>query len=219
MFEFGDEVAVKICGITNIDDAMSCAAAGADMLGLNFAPQSLRCISPANAAEIIAATRRKFQTMKFVGVFVNQDSIFVENVAQDLQLDAVQLHGDEDENYVRNLNTPFVIKALRVGPQFAISSATKYDCDAILLDTWSAHSRGGTGEVFPWDVAATVRPLVRRLFLAGGLTPENISTALRVVRPFAVDVCSGVEDAPGRKNHTKILRFLEAVRKAGKATV
>lgn len=212
MFKFSNNVAIKVCGITNIDDAMECAAVGVEMLGLNFSPQSLRCLSPANAAETVAAVRAEFDKPRFVGVFVNQDRALVESLAKDLALDAVQLHGDEDPEYVRNLKAPFVIKALRVGPQFSVSSAAVYDCDAILLDNWSASAPGGTGEIFPWSIAASLRPLVRRLFLAGGLTPENITEGVRVVRPFAVDVCSGVEDKPGRKNHAKLHRFIQALR-------
>jgi phosphoribosylanthranilate isomerase len=211
VLEFGASAAVKICGITNVDDAMTCAAAGAEMLGLNFSPHSLRCLSPAQAAEITTAVRAEFPGVKFVGVFVNQESEFVQTVAKDLAFDAVQLHGDEDQDYVRNLGTLFVIKALRVNPQFTPIRVTEYDCDAILLDTWSPDLAGGTGQSFPWSMAAAARPLVRRFFLAGGLTSENIANALKVVRPFAVDVCSGVEDAPGRKNHVKVRRFIEAV--------
>jgi phosphoribosylanthranilate isomerase len=219
MFEFDHDVAVKICGITNVDDAMACADAGAEMLGLNFAPQSLRCISRAEAAEIMAAVRAKFDQIKFVALFVNQEAAVVETLVKDFAFDAVQLHGDENSNYIRNLSAPFVIKALRVGPTFSAADTVAYDCDAILLDAWTPTELGGTGQSFSWPTAATVRPLVRRLFLAGGLTPENIAEALKVVRPFAVDVCSGVEDAPGRKNHGKVRRFIEAVAAASEMRV
>ncbi len=220
MLEFSNDVAVKVCGITNLEDAMACALANVEMIGLNLAPQSARCISRAKATEIIAAVRAKFAQTRFVAVFVNQERESVRSLAQDLGFDAVQLHGDESPDYVRSLRMPFVVKALRVGPQFEAAGTAAYaDCDAILLDNWSPGASGGTGQSFPWPVAVAVRPLVRRLILAGGLTPGNIAEAVKLVRPFAVDVCSGVEDAPGRKNHTKILRFLEAVRKAGKATV
>lgn len=212
MFEFGEKVAVKICGITNVEDAMGCAAAGADMLGLNFSPQSLRCVSANQAAKVVTAVRAKFPRVKFAAIVVNQERDFVQALVNDLLLDAVQLHGDEDCDFVRTLQAPFVIKALRVGPQFATSDCATYDCDAILLDTWSAHLAGGTGQTFPWSIAAAARPLVRRLFLAGGLSIENIGEALNLVRPFAVDVCSGVEDSPGQKNNQKVRRFIEAVR-------
>ena len=212
MLEFNNEAAVKVCGITNADDAMACAAAGVQMLGLNFSPRSLRCISPANAAEIIARVCARFRKTKFVGVFVDQPRELIESLVEDLALDAVQLHGAEGANYLRNLEAPFVIKALRVGPQFSLSQPA--DCYAILLDSLSANAPGGTGEIFPWSVAAAMRPLVRRLFLAGGLKPENVSEAIQLVRPNAVDVCSGIEDAPGRKNHAKLQQFVKAVRAA-----
>ncbi len=215
MFESAHETKVKVCGITNIGDAMACAAAGVEMIGLNFSPPSSRYISPKNAADIMAAVRASSgETVKFIGLFVNQEREFVASLARDLALDGVQLHGDESPQYASNLKASFVIKALRVDEQFEASNATGYSCDAILLDSWSANAFGGTGKTFAWSVASAVRPLVRRIFLAGGLTPENVTEALKAVRPFAVDVCSGVEIAPGRKNHAKLRRFVEAVRAA-----
>ena len=214
MLEFGDKVAVKVCGLTNVGDAIASAAAGADMLGLNFSPQSLRCITPETAHEIIVSVRTAFPKIKFVGVFVNQEREIVEHFARDLALDAVQLHGDEAPDYVSRLQTHCVIKALPVGPLFRTDRASDYKCDAILLDGWSTREFGGTGRTFPWSIAAAVRPLVRRLFLAGGLKPDNIADALRLVRPFAVDVCSGIEDSPGQKNHAQLRSFIEAVRAA-----
>lgn len=214
MLEFGNKVAVKVCGVTNSDDALACAAAGVEMLGLNFSTESSRCISPATATEIIAAVRPQSPRIKFVGVFVNQDLDLVRAIAKDLALDAIQLHGAESPEYVRDLRALFVIKALRVGPGYSASPASDYRCDAILLDNWSPNAPGGTGETFPWPVAAALRPSVKRLMLAGGLTCENVAAAVRLVRPFAVDVCSGVEAAPGRKNHAMLGRFVEAVRAA-----
>jgi phosphoribosylanthranilate isomerase len=202
---------IKICGITNSEDALACAAAGVDMIGLNFSPMSSRCISPASAAEILAAVRPRFAQTKVVGVFVDQELEFVQKVTTDLALDAIQLHGEETPQYLRKLDAPFVIKALRIGRHSA-SAPADYKCDAILLDTWSAKSPGGTGEIFPWSVAAALRPHVNRLILAGGLTSGNVADAIRTVRPFAVDVCSDVEDGPGRKDHLKVRRFVAAVR-------
>ena len=202
---------IKICGITNSQDALACAAAGVDMIGLNFSPQSLRCISPAIATEIVAAVRSRFEQTKVVGVFVDQEFEFVQKVATDFALDAIQLHGEETPQYLSKLDAPFVIKALRIG-RYSAFAAADYKCDAILLDTWSAKSPGGTGEVFPWSVAAALQPHVNRLILAGGLTSGNVADAIRMVRPFAVDVCSGVEDGPGRKDHLKVRRFIAAVR-------
>ncbi len=210
--EFEHEVAVKICGVTSAADALDCVAAGADMIGLNFSALSQRCLSPQRAAEILAAVRSNSSAMKFVGVFVNQELELVRKIAIDLELDAVQLHGEETPGYVRDLDLPFVIKALRVGGDFSERGTIDYGSEAILLDTWNSKLAGGTGETFPWSLAETFRAGVRRLILAGGLTSENVAAAIRTVRPFAVDVCSGVEVAPGQKERAKVQRFVESVR-------
>ena len=208
MFEFGKKVAVKICGVTTVADAQLCAGAGAEMIGLNFSPQSKRCITPEIGAEIIATARRQFPQLKFVGVFVDQEPHFVETVAAELALDAVQLHGLESPEYVRDLEVPSAIKALRVT---GTPNVSVYPCAVILLDTFSAKAPGGTGETFPWSIAAGLRPQVSRLILAGGLTSFNVAEAIRTVRPFAVDVCSGVESAAGRKDEAKVRAFIRAV--------
>lgn len=214
MMEFEHAIAIKVCGVTNVPDALSCAAAGADMIGLNFSSLSLRCIDRGRAAQITAAVRPRFPETKFVGVFVNQELELVRKIANDLSLDAVQLHGEETPVYVRDLELPFVIKALRVSADFSELETVDYGSEAILLDTWNSKLPGGTGETFPWSVAETFRAGVERLILAGGLTSENVATAIRTVRPFAVDVCSGVEAAPGRKERAKVQRFVESVRAA-----
>ncbi|MBA2436419.1 MAG: phosphoribosylanthranilate isomerase [Chthoniobacterales bacterium] len=210
MLEFENEVAVKICGVTNLRDAITCAAAGADMLGLNFSPRSLRCIEPGTAQEIVDAVRAQTPQTKFVGVFLDQEAAVVEALAAKLALDAVQLHGHETTEYVRAVKAPLVIKALRVAATRPDVAA--YQCGAILLDTWSARGPGGTGETFPWALAAALRPAVNRLILAGGLTSANVAEAIREVRPFAVDVCSGVESTPGKKDEGKVRAFLQAVK-------
>lgn len=216
MFEFENAVAIKICGVTNAEDALACAAAGVEMIGLNFAAESPRRIALMTAGEIIAAVRPEFPWVKFVGVFVNQELSFVRGTLQELALDAVQLHGDETPEYLSALQAPFVIKALRIGYGSVPSNAPDYPADAILLDTWSVKARGGTGEVFPWSLAAALRPDVKRIILAGGLTSENVAEAVRTVQPFAVDVCSGVETPPERKDHGKVRRFVAAVRGASR---
>jgi len=211
MLEFEHAVAIKICGVTNIEDALACAGAGADLIGLNFSPRSVRCINPVVGSAIIAAARPQFPRLKFVGVFVDQDRAFVQKIATDLALDAVQLHGVENPEYLRWLEAPFLIKALRIASDLPFSTGFADHCDAILLDTWSAQAPGGTGQTFPWSLAAALRPDVRRLILAGGLTSDKVGDAIRAVRPFAVDVCSGVEAAPGRKDGNKVRAFVEAV--------
>ncbi len=212
MLDFGGRVAVKICGVTNAKDALICATAGADLIGLNFSLASPRCLTPARAAEIVATTRPLFPRAGFVGVFVDQPAELVQQLARDLSLAAVQLHGDESPAYVSTLSAPFKIKAFRVRSPSPNIPATEYDCDAILLDTWNAQVVGGTGETFPWSIAAELLPHVPRLILAGGLTSQNVGAALAVLRPFAVDVCSGVEKSPGRKDAAKVMDFIGAVR-------
>lgn len=210
MLKFNHTVAIKMCGITNVADALACAAAGADMLGFNFSPLSPRCVAPSTAAQIIGALRPQFPQIKFIGVFVDQKSNLVRATATNLALDAVQLHGAEMPSYVQELNLPCVIKAFRVDSGFAAAEAADFPCAAILLDTYSAALPGGTGEVFSWSLAAGLPR--RRLILAGGLTSGNVAEAIRQVGPFAVDVCSGVESAPGRKDAREVGRFVERVR-------
>ncbi|MGZ4985321.1 MAG: phosphoribosylanthranilate isomerase, partial [Chthoniobacterales bacterium] len=172
---------IKVCGLTNTVDAHLCAALGVDMLGLNFSPQSLRCLDVKEAREIVSVVRADFPQVKLIGLFVDQPLDFVQGTISDLLLDGVQLHGNETPEFVRSVQAPFRIKALRVAPDFSLTNA--YDCDAILLDTWSPDRPGGTGETFDWSIAAQLRDRVRRLILAGGLGPDNVSAAIRTVRP------------------------------------
>ncbi len=206
------EVQIKVCGVTTAEDAERCAAEGVDMIGLNFAPESRRCLSVEAARAIVDAVRLRFPAVRFVGVFVNQDPNFINETARELGLAAVQLHGDETPDDVREINAPSVIKALRVGPDFALETAAAYECDAILLDAHSPHARGGTGERFDWKIAFAVKARVKRLILAGGLSPENVHEAIQTVGPDAVDVCSGIEESAGRKDTEKLRRFVAAAR-------
>lgn len=203
------EPLIKICGVTNASDARLCAELGVQMIGLNFSPQSKRRISADNAREIVDAVRPGFPAVKFVGVFVDQELGFVREIARELRLDAVQLHGNESPEYAREVQVPFVIKALRVSENFSPDAAADYDCDAILLDGYSPNAHGGTGMSFDWSIATAVK--AKRLVLAGGLTSENIRDAVEAVRPYAVDICSGVEDTPGRKSPDKLRRFISAI--------
>jgi phosphoribosylanthranilate isomerase len=212
MFESGNRVAIKICGLTRPENALACADAGVHMLGLNFSPRSPRCIAPSAAEEIVTVVRAQFPLVRLVGIFVDQERSFVEEITNGLGLDAVQLHGVESPDYANALAGFFVIKAFRVGDSFSPDDAAAFPCGAILLDSWNAKLAGGTGESFPWSVAATLRPLVKNLILAGGLMSANVAEAIRVVRPNAVDVCSGVESAPGRKDIAAVRAFVRAVR-------
>jgi phosphoribosylanthranilate isomerase len=203
---------VKVCGVTNLADALACVEAGADMLGFNFYPRSPRFVAPDEARRI---TERLPASVVSVGVFVNEESAErVEELASRAGVAIVQLHGDETPAYCRALGGRSVIKALRVAPDFAPESAATFPARAVLLDAYSKDSYGGTGDVFDWAAARAVRSLVPQLFLAGGLGPDNVAGAVRAVGPYAVDACSLLERAPGRKDADRVRAFVAAARRA-----
>ena len=203
-------VKVKVCGITSQADALEAVEAGADALGFNFYAGSPRYIAPEEARRIIA---RLPPSVLCVGVFVNEDNAAaVARTAEQSGVSAVQLHGDESPEYCAELGGHEVIKALRVGKDFAPEEAARYPARSVLLDAYNARARGGTGETFDWTLARLTREVVAQLYLAGGLTPENVGEAIAVVAPYAVDVCSGVELAPGRKDAARVRAFVAAVR-------
>jgi phosphoribosylanthranilate isomerase len=205
-------VRVKICGITNAADARAAVNAGANLLGFNFYVKSRRYINPAEAAKIRPQIARK---VKAVGVFVNAPLADVAALCKSLKLHAAQLHGDETPEDVANLACSLpVFKALRVGPDFALATLDEYaDAYAFLFDAAHAGQYGGTGHTTDWDVArrATVG---RRIILAGGLTVENVAAAVRIVGPYGIDVASGVESKPGKKDHGLLREFVQEVRRA-----
>jgi phosphoribosylanthranilate isomerase len=199
---------IKICGITNIDDALAAVAAGADALGFNFYRPSPRYITPQSAREIVEQLPASILT---VGVFVNDES--AADIAAEARVTALQLHGDESPGYCRELAADrYVIKALSVSNEFDVDSVKTYKTEAIMLDTRHNNLRGGTGQVFDWSIAQQVSHLIPKLFLAGGLAPDNVAAAIETVRPYAVDACSALEDKPGKKNHARMRAFIDAVR-------
>jgi phosphoribosylanthranilate isomerase len=200
---------VKICGITNLEDALAAVAAGADALGFNFYNLSPRYITPPQAREIIEQLPESLLT---VGVFVNEETETVRAIANEAGLQALQLHGDESAEYCRQLADYYVIKTFAVSDAIDIQALAPYNVEAIMLDTKHNHLRGGTGQVFDWSVAQRVAPTIPKLFLAGGLSPENVENAVKIVRPFAVDACSALEDSPGKKNGERMRVFVNAVR-------
>jgi phosphoribosylanthranilate isomerase len=200
---------VKICGITNLEDALGAVAAGADALGFNFYPASPRYIAPAAARAIIAHLPPKTLT---VGVFVNEPRERLLETVSATGIAAVQLHGDESPAYCETLGETFVIKALRVGADFDVAETQRYAVGAVLLDAADRKVRGGTGKVIDWSVARAAREQVAKLFLAGGLSHENVREALIAVNPYAVDACSGLELTPGRKDSERVRWFVAAVR-------
>ena len=204
---------VKICGITNIEDALASVEFGADMIGLNFFEKSTRYVPPTLAKEIAAESTK---TVKRVGVFVNASIDHILEICSNVDLDAIQLHGDETLEYEADLRSRTnleTIKALRVGEDFDVQELVNMD-STILLDAYRDGEYGGTGEVFDWGIASQVRTLVPRLILAGGLDADNVADAIRIVRPYAVDVASGVESSPGKKDAKKLEAFIRNAKNA-----
>ena len=200
---------VKICGVTTVADALAAAAAGADMIGLNFYAGSPRHVTPVVAAEIARALP---PFVLRVGVFVNPPVELVLRAIGDAGLNLLQFHGDEDSAFCTQFGV-MSVKALRVRDAASLPTLANFSTDALLLDAYSAAALGGTGEKFNWDLAvAAQQQFGKPIFLAGGLTPENVADAVRQVRPFAVDVASGVEAAPGKKDAAKVRAFIAAVR-------
>lgn len=192
-------IKVKICGITNYDDADMAVSLGADALGFIFAPASPRKIEPATAAEII---KRLPPFIKTVGVFVNEDIEKIKDISAYCGLDAIQLHGDETPEACETL-MPRTIKAIRVKDDTDLSKLQAYmgKVRALLLDTYSEKAAGGTGKTFNWDKAIEIKTLGLPVILAGGLTPSNIEEAIKKVRPYGVDINSGIEKSQGIKDH------------------
>jgi len=199
-------VKVKICGITNLDDALAAVDQGADALGFVFFKKSPRYISPSNAKAIIKKLSPFIST---VGVFVNEDKKNMEKIAAHAKINIIQLHGDETPS-VCKLTGYKVIKAIRVKSLESLEPLSKYKdkVSAFLLDTYTPETLGGTGQIFNWDIAVEAKQF-GRIILAGGLTPENVEQAIRRVHPYAVDVNSGVEAEKGRKDQDKIKLFIE----------
>ena len=200
-------VRVKICGITNLDDALVAAAAGADALGFNFWPRSARFIGPQRAADII---KHLPPLVTAVGVFVNAGAAEVERTARRAGLTVVQLHGDEGPEEVAALSARglMVLKALRVGARFRPQELKRFDgARAFLLDAEVKGARGGTGKTFDWKRARAARRF-GRIILAGGLNEENVAEAIAAAQPYGVDVCTGVEKKPGIKDHARVREFI-----------
>ena len=206
---------VKICGITNVDDAHAASSAGADYLGLVFYPPSPRAVSPDLARDIVARTRPCYPRVRFVGVFVDEPAERVWQVAMHCGLDLAQLHGEEPPHVVAELIARGldVIKAFRVQARDALARARCYRPTLCLLDTFVPDCPGGSGQTFDWALAAQAA-LPAPVLLAGGLTTENVVGAVHVGRPWGVDVSSGVERILGRKDSDKLRRFIAAVRLA-----
>src|SRR6185295_4278670 len=189
-----NRVKVKICGIRSVEEAEAALDAGADALGFNFWPKSPRYITPRSASEIIVRLSPMAST---VGVFVNENAARILEIATELRLSVVQLHGDESPDYCTRLASIKTIKAIRVGQDFDLSVIERYSVAMVLLDSDIKGSYGGTGRRFDWRIAVEAKRFAP-IILAGGLNTENVWDAITQVRPAAIDVCSGVEAEPGR---------------------
>ena len=200
---------VKVCGITRIEDALFATELGAHAIGLVFA-ESPRRISPEKAADIV---RHLPPFVSAIGVFVNEEADRVRQIVEQCGLSAVQLHGDETPDYARGLPEVKIIKAVRVKDRSSFDGVDRYQVSAFLLDTYSKKARGGTGETFNWELAKEAE-LPAPFILSGGLNPENMGEAIRAVRPYAVDVSSGVESEPGKKDAELLRKLFEEVEDA-----
>lgn len=198
---------VKVCGICTADDADAAVSAGADAIGMVFYPKSPRHVS-ISAAREIASSIPPFVTT--VGLFVNSSSEAINDVLSEVQLGLLQFHGNEDEVFCKSFNLPY-IKALRVKAETDLYQQCEQYASArgVLLDSYKKGMPGGTGEIFDWDVVPD--DLSLPVILAGGLNANNVAQAISTVNPWAVDVSSGVEESPGKKDQQKILQFFNAV--------
>ena len=201
---------VKICGITNLEDALSAVEAGADALGFVFYAASPRHIFPEQATRIISQLPPFVQT---VGLFVNEEATAVNEVAALCRLDLVQLHGDESADYCQQISRR-VLKAFRVRSLTCLDPIKDYRVAGYLLDTFSPSFYGGTGTSFNWEIATEAVKRHQRIILAGGLTPDNVAEAIRQVGPYGVDVSSGVEAGPGKKDRDKVREFIRNAKEA-----
>jgi len=199
---------IKICGLTRPEDISLISELGIDMAGFIFVPASPRYLIPEQAELLV---RELPPQVKRVGVFVDEEPMAVRKTAKQLKLDILQFHGDEAPDYCRQFKIPF-FKAFRVRGSLDLNSLRTYRAKAILLDSFSSGARGGTGKTFDWKLARAAMGKGIPIILAGGLTPENAAKAVRTVKPWGLDVSSGVESAPGIKDHEKVRNFVKVVR-------
>ena len=199
---------IKICGITNLEDAVLASDLGVDALGFVFS-KSPRKINAEKAEEIISQMP---PFLSIVGVFVNESDEIVKHVSRRCKLNVLQFHGDEDPEYLKGFHRK-IIKAFRIKTEADLKTIPNYHVHTYLLDSRVEGKRGGTGVAFDWNLAVKAKTY-GRIILSGGLTPENVAEAIRVVQPYAVDVSTGVESSPGKKDAGKLKAFVEAVHRA-----
>ncbi|MBM3249332.1 MAG: phosphoribosylanthranilate isomerase [Candidatus Omnitrophica bacterium] len=202
-------VKVKICGITNLEDAKASVKAGCDALGFNFYKKSPRYISPEKAHAII---RQLPLTTVKIGVFVNAKADQIRQIARFCNLNILQFHGNESPEFCRKFKKYKIIKTFHIKDKINLSEITRYKTFAYLFDTFSVFKKGGTGRKFNWDILSCLVGIKKPIFLAGGLNAGNVRKAIEVTRPDWVDVCSYVETSPGKKDHEKIRVFIKAAK-------
>ncbi|HSW64677.1 MAG TPA: phosphoribosylanthranilate isomerase [Dissulfurispiraceae bacterium] len=201
---------IKICGITNAGDASAAVEYGADALGFVFYPKSPRSVPPETARMIIESLPPFITT---VGVFVNETAETITRIKAETGINMVQLHGEEPPSFCSEW--PRIIKAFRIAAMSDLDSLAQYSASAFLLDTYSPAEHGGTGQIFNWEVAVEAKRY-GRIILAGGLTPDNIAQAVAKVKPYGVDVSSGVEREKGKKDLDKLRLFIERAKAASR---
>ena len=201
---------MKICGVTSETDALAAADAGADAIGLMFYEGSPRCVSIEQAKVISAALPPRIIR---VGVFVNAEEALITRAIAECTLNILQFHGAETPEDCGRFPV-MALKAFRVAGPETLEEMQQFSTDGFLLDAFVKKALGGTGETFSWELAVRAKEFGRPIFLAGGLTPKNVAEAVREVEPFAVDVSSGVESEPGKKDPSKVQAFVEAAKSA-----
>ncbi|MFH1691341.1 MAG: phosphoribosylanthranilate isomerase [Candidatus Omnitrophota bacterium] len=200
---------VKICGITNIKDALVSQKSGADFLGFIFYKKSKRYVTAVAAKRIIASLNSRIHK---VGVFVDEDPSIVEKIASFCGLDYLQFHGEEEPEYVAQFKKYQTIKAIRVRDYVCLDEVKAYKGSTILFDTLKQGFYGGTGKVFDWEALRPVKKVKRPFIVSGGLTVENVAELVKSFKPFAVDVAGGVEKKPGKKDHALVKEFVKTVK-------
>ena len=198
------QVKVKVCGMTSLKDALNAVEGGADAVGFIFYKKSLRSVTMKTVREIVLELPPFVDT---VGVFVDETAEQINKIADYCNLDIIQLHGDESPTYCKKIRRK-VIKAFRIKDMQSVKKLSNFQVSGFLLDTFSENLHGGTGKVFDWNLALPAKKF-GPVIMAGGLTPNNVQQAVRQIRPYGVDVCSGVESEPGIKDHKKVRAFLK----------
>ena len=204
------QVKVKVCGMTSLKDALVAVEGGADAVGFIFYKKSPRSVTMKTVREIVLELPPFVDT---VGVFVDETAEQINKIADYCNLDIIQLHGDESPTYCKKIRRK-VIKAFRIKDMQSVKKLSSFQVSGFLLDTFSENLHGGTGKVFDWNLALPAKKF-GPVIMAGGLTPNNVQQAVRQIRPYGVDVCSGVESEPGIKDHKKVRAFLNNA-KAGR---